>query len=149
VYDQNLVSVSATETKIKFRCRNFLCLYRNFPPFFLPWFFFSPEMLWLNFCFKNCHAGTELLVCFMAIARFIFQKCPYRISANSFLPPLNSFRGNYSIYEVKNCRNAENIWKFPHSLLPKKHSFRGNYSWKYGIFNLWVFISPSIYALEK
>ena len=41
VYDRNLVSVSATETKIKFRyrCRNFFCLYRNFPPFFLPWFF--------------------------------------------------------------------------------------------------------------
>ena len=39
VYDQNLVSVSATETEIQFQCRNFLCLYRNFPPFFFPWFF--------------------------------------------------------------------------------------------------------------
>ena len=42
----------------------------------------------------------------------------YRISANSFIPwivsPLNSFHGNYSIYEVKNCHNAETIWKFPH-----------------------------------
>ena len=39
VYDQNLVSVSATETKIKsryrFRCQNFFCLNLNFPPFFL------------------------------------------------------------------------------------------------------------------
>ena len=37
VYDQNLVSVSATETKIKFRYRfrgqNFFCLNLNFPPF--------------------------------------------------------------------------------------------------------------------
>ena len=40
VYDQNLVSVSATETKIKFwyrfRGQNFFCLNLNFPPFFLP-----------------------------------------------------------------------------------------------------------------
>ena len=37
VYDQNLVSVSATETKIKFRYRfrgqNFFCLNLNFPHF--------------------------------------------------------------------------------------------------------------------
>ena len=37
----------------------------------------------------------------------------YRISANSFLPwifsPFNSFRNNYSIYEVKNCHNAKTI----------------------------------------
>ena len=37
-YDRNLVWVSATETNIefryRFRCRNFFCLYRNFPPFF-------------------------------------------------------------------------------------------------------------------
>ena len=35
VYDRNLVSVSATETKIKFRFRgqNFFCLNLNFPPF--------------------------------------------------------------------------------------------------------------------
>ena len=37
----------------------------------------------------------------------------YHISANSFLPwivspaPFNSFRGNYSIYEVKNLHNVE------------------------------------------
>ena len=35
------------------------------------------------------------------------------ISANSFLPwkisPFNSFRSNYSIYEVKNCRNVETM----------------------------------------
>ena len=46
VYDQNLVSVSATETMIKFRyrfrCQNFFCL--NFPPFsFLD--IISPKML--------------------------------------------------------------------------------------------------------
>ena len=33
----------------------------------------------------------------------------YRNSTNSFLPsivsPFNSFRGNYSIYEVDNCHN--------------------------------------------
>ena len=37
VYDRNLVSVSATETKIKsryrFRGQNFFCLNLNFPPF--------------------------------------------------------------------------------------------------------------------
>ena len=56
----------------------------------------------------------------------------YSISANSFLPwivsPFNSFRGNYSIYKVKNCHNAENIWKILHFPLPKK----GNYMRKYG-----------------
>ena len=40
VYDQNLVSVSATETKIEFPnrfwCRNFFCLNLNVPPLFLP-----------------------------------------------------------------------------------------------------------------
>ena len=61
----------------------------------------------------------------------------YRISTNSFLPwivaPFNSFRGNYSIYAVKNCHNAETtIWKFPDFPLSKKNSFRGNYSRKYG-----------------
>ena len=37
-------------------------------------------------------------------------------------PPLNSFHGNYSIYEVKKCHNAETIWKFPHFPLSKKNS---------------------------
>ena len=48
VYDRNLVSVSATETMIKFRYRfrrqNFFCLNLNFPPFlFLD--IISPKML--------------------------------------------------------------------------------------------------------
>jgi hypothetical protein len=55
----------------------------------------------------------------------------YRISANNF----NSFRRNYSIYEVKNCPNAETIRKFPHFPLSKKNSFRGNYMRKYSISN--------------
>ena len=59
----------------------------------------------------------------------------YHISANSFLswkvPPFNSFHGNYSIYKVKNCHNAETILKFPHFPLSKKNSFRRNYKWKY------------------
>ena len=66
------------------------------------------------------------------------QWCDYRTSANSFLPwivfPLQSFRGNYSIYEVKNCHNAETIWKFPHFLLSEKNCFHGNYMRKYGTF---------------
>ena len=37
---------------------------------------------------------------------------------------MNSFRNNYSIYEVKNCHNAETIWKYPHFPLSKKNSFR-------------------------
>ena len=44
----------------------------------------------------------------------------------SFLPwivsPFNSVRGNYSIYEVKNCHNAETIWKFPQFPLSKKNN---------------------------
>ena len=64
----------------------------------------------------------------------IFSYC---ISTNSFLPsivsPFNSFRGNYSIHEVKNCHNAETIWNFPHFPLSKKTSFCGNYTRKYGI----------------
>ena len=56
---------------------------------------------------------------------YFVSESKYRISANSF-------RGNYSIYEVKNCHNAETIWKFPHFLLSKKNSFRGNYTRKYG-----------------
>ena len=59
VYDRNLVSVSATETKIKFRyrfwCQNFFCLNLNFPPFFLPWFFFSKQF--------GKHALLKCLVC--------------------------------------------------------------------------------------
>ena len=27
----------------------------------------------------------------------------------NIFPPFNSFRGNYLIYEVKNCHNAETI----------------------------------------
>ena len=42
----------------------------------------------------------------------------YHIAANSFLswkvPHFNSFHGNYSIYEVKNCHNTETTWKFPY-----------------------------------
>ena len=61
----------------------------------------------------------------------------YCISANSFLPwivpPFNSFRGNYSVYEVKNCRNAESIWKILHFSLSKKNIFCRNYSRTYGI----------------
>ena len=37
---------------------------------------------------------------------------------------LHNFQGNYSIYEVKNCHNAETIRQFPHFLLSKKNSFR-------------------------
>ena len=52
VYDRNLVSVSATETKIKsrhgFQGQKFFCLNLNFPPCFLPWYFW----------FGN-HIGTE------------------------------------------------------------------------------------------
>ena len=70
----------------------------------------------------------------------------YSISANSFLPwivsPFNSFRGNYSIYEVKNYLNAETIWKIPHFPLLKKNSFRGNYSRKYGK-SCWSEATPS------
>ena len=43
-----------------------------------------------------------------------------------------SFRGNYSIYQLKNCHNAETIRQFPHFLLSKKNSFRGNYTRRYG-----------------
>ena len=61
----------------------------------------------------------------------------YHISPHSFLPsivsPFNSFRGNYSIYEVKNYHNAETIWKFLHFPLSKNNSFHGNYTRKYGI----------------
>jgi hypothetical protein len=71
------------------------------------------------------------------ISLIIANVLEYRISGNSFLPwivsPFNSFRGNYSIYEVKNYHNAETIWKFPHFTLSKKNSFRGNYSRKHGI----------------
>ena len=41
--------------------------------------------------------------------KLVNTKTSYRISANSFLPwifsPFNSFRGNYSIYEVKRYHN--------------------------------------------
>jgi hypothetical protein len=57
---------------------------------------------------------------------------PRIVSFLEKFPTFNSFRGNYSIYEVKNCHNAETIWKFPHFQLSKKSTFRGNYTWKYG-----------------
>ena len=38
---------------------------------------------------------------------YFVSESKYRISAK--FPPLNSFRGNYSIYEVKNYHNAETI----------------------------------------
>ena len=46
-------------------------------------------------------------------SNFMPQVC-YRVSTNSFLlliapPPFNSFWGNYSISEVKNCQSAETI----------------------------------------
>ena len=66
VYNPNLVSVSATETKIKFqyrfRCHNFFCLNLNFPSFFLTWFL-SPKTLWLNFRFEKlscCYRVTSM-----------------------------------------------------------------------------------------
>ena len=65
----------------------------------------------------------------------------YRISTNSFLPwvvsPLNSFHGNYSIYEVKNCHNAETIWKFSHFTLSKKNSYSRKYGNYFGMEILW------------
>ena len=58
---------------------------------------------------------------------------PQIISSLEQFTPFNSFPNNYSIHEVKNCQNAETIWKFPHFPLSKKNSFRGNYMRKYSI----------------
>ena len=62
------------------------------------------------------------------LSMFLVLKIPHLTKK---FPPLNSFRSNYSIYEVKNCHNAETIWKFPHFPLSKKNSFNGNYLRKY------------------
>ena len=67
-------------------------------------------------------------------ALFLFSSTVFpRIVSSLELFPLNSFNGNYSIYEVKKCHNVETIWKFPHFPLSKKNSFHKNYSRKYGI----------------
>ena len=69
---------------------------------------------------------------------YVLTVFPQIVPSLEQFPPLNSFRGNYSIYEVKNCHNAETIWKFPHFPhfpLTKNNSFRGNYLWKYGTWN--------------
>ena len=77
----------------------------------------------------------------LEFSKFCPKNMMYRISANSFLPwivsPFNSFRANYSIHEVKNCHNAEIIWKFSYFPLSKKKSVRRNYSQKYGNSESW------------
>ena len=85
-----------------------------------------------------------------------FHKSGYCISANSFLLwkicSFNSFRGNYSKYEVKNCHNAETIWKFPHFWLSKKNSFQGNYLQKYGMYEkflvLVILFRPNLFLFQ-
>ena len=83
------------------------------------------------------------ILCFLGI--LLLQNCTkwadistkYHIFANCFFPwilsPLQNFHNNCSIYEVKNCNNAETKWKFPHFPLSKKNSFRGNFLRKYGM----------------
>ena len=51
-----------------------------------------------------------------------------------------SFCGSYSIYELRNCHNAETIWKYSRFPLSKKNSFWRNYSRKYSIQYFWVFL---------
>ena len=81
---------------------------------------------------------------FLKKSKVLSEKSRYPISANSFLPgivsPFNSFRGNYSIYEVKNCYNVESIY------VSKKNSFLGNYTRKYGM--LQNFNDERIYVVD-
>ena len=71
------------------------------------------------------------MISFEFVAFFYQEYIPY---FREYFPPFNSFSNNYSIYEVKNCQNAETILKFPHFPISKKNSFCGNYSRKYGIY---------------
>ena len=79
-------------------------------------------------CFVWIHLNLVIQSSLMNHGSWKFR---YRISTISFLPLIvtffNNFRGNYSIYEVKDCHNAETIWKFPHFSLSKENSFLGNY----------------------
>ena len=58
--------------------------------------------------------------------KFSYIVSPQIVSSLEQFPSSIVFRGNYSIYEVKNYHNAETIRKFPHFTLSKKNSFRGN-----------------------
>ena len=113
----------------------------------------SPDQIWISIGTCDVVVGGHmhalkalppiLLILFPIFAASAFWFCSTRTliiiykkqpKSNNYRISANSFRGNYSIYEVKKCHNAETIWKFPHFPLSKKNSFRGNYLRKLFIF---------------
>ena len=59
--------------------------------------------------FLSLTAKLQLGECMKVLNPMSDTLFKYRISTNSFPPLFNSFRCNYSIFEVKNCHNAEII----------------------------------------
>ena len=75
--------------------------------------FFLPK-LFCSTVRKNCSCDWEKLLKFEAEGRE-FAKCLISIKQFTVFPrivsPFDSFRGNYSIYEVRNCHNAETFYR--------------------------------------
>ena len=84
--------------------------------------------------YYSLHYASQQRINFLEKNGTIF---PRIVSSLKKFPPFNSFLGNYSIHEVKNCHNAEIIWKFSYFPLSKKKSVRRNYSQKYGNSESW------------
>ena len=94
--------------------------------FFQTWYFSEAliAIYWVKWIMMSVVARPG---CSVPLWLEFSKSCPknmkYRTSANSFFP-LNSFPLSIvsvaTIQFMKNCHNAETIWKFPHFLLSKE-----------------------------
>ena len=92
------------------------------------YFLAVPKNLGLGLNFRPCSEGYFLSGRPQSVDKLKLAEFANGSPSLEQLPPLNSFCGNFSIYEVKNCHNVEIIEKFHIFQFQKRNCFCGNYS---------------------